>query len=360
MNVYYITVFIVIVFCVLAQQNDIKSVTTDFGGKYRHSKRTMYYYLVVAGILIFVAGMRYAVGTDFFAYYSENVGDEADLLIRFKTLNEPGFYFISWIVRRFGGDGPSVIFVSSMITIGLFAYTIYRNTNRLLMANLLFIFLGCWHGSFNGVRQYLAASIVFAGIQYIKRHEFGKYCLVIGMASLFHSSAILMLFAYFIVHNKVNLRNILIMVGGSIIILSSFEQVMKGASIILDTEYSDMDSYITQSVNALRVIVAIVPAIFFLIMYWKKRISEEQRLWINFLILNAIMMFTTSNSTYLARMGIYTAPFLTLAIPELIKGLNYNNRKVLSYIIPIMYAFFWWYEVSQSGSLNNFQFIWQR
>ena len=71
-------------------------------------------------------------------------------------------------------------------------------------------------------------------------------------------------------------------------------------------------------------------------------------------------MFATSNSTYLARMGIYTAPFLTVAIPDLVKGLNPKNRKVIRCIIPLAYLFFWLFEISNSYTLRNFQFIWQK
>lgn len=360
MSVYFITVSLIAILCLLAQRTNCSRMKLDSDGRYQHTKQTTLFYALAAGVLIFVSGMRYGVGTDFFGYFYNYENYAKELYECIKTLNEPGFRFICWIVVRLGGNGANVIFCSSVITMGLFLYTIYRNTDRFFLATLLFVFLGCWHGSFNGIRQYLAAAIIFCGVGYIKQHDFKKYCFVVFCAFLFHGSAILMIFAYFVAHNKINFRNIVLMVIGSLIILSSFDRVMEWTSFLLNAEYSETNEYLTNSVNFLRVLVAIVPSVFFLIMSWRKKWDEEQRCWMNFLILNSIMMLATSNSTYLARMGMYTTPFLALGIPELIKGLNYRNRKIISLVIPVAYAFYWWYEISNSSALNNFRFIWQR
>ena len=41
---------------------------------------------------------------------------------------------------------------------------------------MLYIFIGAWHGSFNGMRQYLAAAILFSGHRFIKERKFKEYC----------------------------------------------------------------------------------------------------------------------------------------------------------------------------------------
>lgn len=360
MSVYFITVSFVAILCILAQKVNWSRNRQNSNGRYHHSSQTMTFYIIASGVLIFVSGMRYGVGTDFFGYYLNYVNYAEGLEESIKTLNEPGFRCICWFVVKLGGNGGTIIFSAAFITIGLFLYTIYQNTDKILLAVLLFVFLGCWHGSFNGIRQYLAAAIIFCGVNYIKQCDFKKYCFLVFCAFLFHSSAILMIFAYFVAHNKICFRNIIMMAIGSLIILASYDRVMELTSFILNAQFSETNEYLTNSVNFLRVIVAIVPSAFFLLMYWRKKWTEEQTCWMNFLILNSIMVFATSNSTYLARMGMYTTPFLALGIPELIKGLKYKNRKIISFVIPMMYAFFWWYAISNSSALNNFRFIWQR
>ena len=255
------------------------------------------------------------------------------------------------------GNGVTVIFLSAAVTVILYLKTIYDNTDSLATATLLYLFLGCWHGSFNGIRQYLASAVIFAGLKYIKEKKFWKYAFIVFIAFLFHTSAIIMLFAYFITHLEIRFRNIVLLIIGSLLILFSFNGVLELAGFLLKQNYGINSAYLTRSVNSLRVLVAVAPAVFFLIFYWKREKTSEQKMWLNLLILNGIMMFATSNSAYLARMGIYTAPFTTLGIPELLKGISFRNRNIIRVVILLLYAVFWWYDITQSGALNNFKFV---
>ncbi len=361
MTTYYITIFLVIVFCSLAEYYDFKTAELDVMKQNKHKQMTLLFFFLAGAVLIFVAGFRYCVGADYVNYYTSNAYKASVFIEKLIKLNEPGYFFIAWFSEFINGGGACAIFLSAAITIFLFLRTIYKNTNCLLTATLLFIFIGCWHGTFNGIRQYLAAAILFAGIRFIKERKFWKYALVVFIAFLFHASAIVMIFAYVVAHNKINLKNIIILIVGSLIILASFNEILDFAGFILDQEFQDSwlvgETYITRSINIIRIFIAAAPAVFFIILYQNKAVTNEQKFWLNMLILNAITWFATSNSAYLARMGIYTGPFLAIGIPELIKGVNIKEKKLLSAIIVVAFALFWWYEVSDSYTLNNFQFV---
>lgn len=360
MFTYYITFFVVFLFVLTAQNNII--ISTNNSNNEIVAKKTdsakLFFALAVI-ILIFVAGFRYNVGADFLTYYKNwqtYAVEFFDSLLNFK---EPGIRFIAYIIDILNGGGKEFIFVTSLITIVLFTSTIYKNTDMLLPATLLYIFLGCWHGAFNGIRQYLAAAIVFAGVRYIKQRKFWKYALIIFIAFLFHSTAILMIFPYFIAYNNISFRNIMLLIAASLVVLFSFSEVLNFAGFITNAEndYLNAGEYITNSVNILRVLVAIAPALFFIILYQNRIITNEQRFWLNMLIINGVLMFATSNSTYLARMGIYTVSYSAIGIPELIKGINPKNKRIVTTFILAAFAAFWLYEISNSYSLNNFRFV---
>lgn len=359
MATYLITLFLVFVFVYISQNNIVH--TTDNTKNIIISKKTQLtklFFVLTAFVLIFVAGFRYYVGTDFGAYYGEYLRFANSFWESLKNLDEPGYGLVALISLKLNLGGEGAIFIAAALTNIIFLITIYKNTDMLLPATLLYIFLGCWHGAFNGVRQYLAAAIVFAGLRFIKERKFWKYALVIFIAFLFHSSAILMIFPYFIAYNKISFRNIMILIGASLIILFSFTEVLEFAGFLLQEDLSDEGAYLVRSVNTTRILVAITPAVFFLFLYQKRTITVEQRFWFNMLIINGVMMFATSNSAYLARMGIYTAPFSAIGIPELIKGVNPKERKLITTIILVAFAAFWLYEIQKSSSLNNFTFIW--
>ena len=265
MTTYFVTIFLVIIFCALAVQFDYQTVEKDVLNRNKHKQAALIFYVLAAAVLIFVAGFRYYVGADFANYFKTYEYRASIFFETLKSLDEPGYFFLCWLVVLFKGNGVTVIFISAAITVILFMRTIYKNTNCLFTAILLFIFIGCWHGSFNGIRQYLAAAIIFAGIRYLKERKFWKYALVVFIAFLFHASAIVMIFAYFIAYNRIDFKNIVILIIGCIIVLASFDRILSFAGFVLDQEFQDSwlvgDTYITRSVNIFRVLVAISPAI---------------------------------------------------------------------------------------------------
>lgn len=361
MITYYITLLLVLIFTTIAQKSLIVKLNENEKQiSFNKSSATKIFFTLTSITLILVAGFRYAVGADYFAYwvgYKQYANAFTKSLL---TLEEPGFKFICWLSVFIKGDGATVILLSSILTVFLFLRTIYKNTHLILPAVLLYIFLGCWHGAFNGIRQYLAAAIIFSGVNFIKERKFWKYAFIVFIAFLFHSSALLMIFPYFIAHSKISLPNILFLITTSIVILFSFSEVLQITGFILNDDISNAGEYLTRSVNTFRILVAIAPAIFFVFLYQKRALSIEQQFWINMLIVNAVMMIATSNSAYLARMGIYTVPFSTLGIPTLIDGLNKKDKTIAINIILALFFIFWLYEISSTDNLNNFKFIWQR
>ena len=353
---YYITILLVFVFLCVAQNSIVESTGLDNETISNKTHVTKTFFILVAATLIFVSGFRYYVGTDYSGYLKGFERFASTFWTNLKELNEPGIGFVAKVVSLFGGDKVAFIFVCAFITIVLSLITIYKNTDMLLLATLLYVFMGCWHGAFNGVRQYLAAAIVFAGINFIKERKFLKYALIVFIAFLFHASAIIMIFPYFIAYNKINFRNIALLIVASIILLFSFSELLDLAGFILRNEFTELE-YVTASVNILRVLVAIAPAVFFILVYAGRPISKDQCFWMNLLIINGIIMFATSNSTYFARIGIYTAPFSTLGIAELVKGLKPREKKVFPIIIIFAFFLFWLYSIQTSEALNNFQWV---
>ena len=356
MTTYYITILLVFGFLIMAQRKTIKSTGINNEITYKKTTSTRLFFILAAISLIFVAGFRYDLGSDYSNYYGSFGRFNSSFWTSLKELDEPGIRFIAKVISTIGGNAAVFMFTCAFITIVLFLTTIYKNTDMLLLATLLYIFMGCWHGCFNGIRQYLAAAIIFSGIKFIKERKFWKYALIVFIAFLFHASAILMIFPYFIAYNRINFKNIALLIIASVIILFSFSELLDLAGFILRNELTERE-YITTSVNILRVLVAIAPAVFFIFVYSGRPVSKEHRFWINFLIINGIVMFATSNSAYFARMGIYTAPFSALGIAELVKGLKPRERKVIPIVILVAYFLFWVYSLENSTALNNFQWI---
>lgn len=360
MTVYYITLAAVVFYCLLADKLDKPSTGKGLLGPVRHMGGAWFFFMHAALPLVLVAGLRYRVGTDFGAYYFGYQRYIDELAHAFRTLDEPGYGFIAWVATRFSNTGTAAVLSASIVTVGLALVVIYRNSEELLLPTVLLVLMGFWHGSFNGVRQYLAAAVLFCGYRALRERNLLGYLLTVFLAFLFHRSAVVMALMYFAVYREVNLRNSAILVAVCAVALYSYDQIFDMADVVMDKDYSMEESYTSTMVNRLRVLSACVPVALFLMNSWEKQLSHSQTFSLNIAIIHAAIRVVTMNSALLYRIGIYTTPFMVLAIPELLKGLPDKQRQVYGALLVIMYGIMWWYELSHSGSLNHFQWVWEQ
>ena len=179
------------------------------------------------------------------------------------------------------------------------------------------------------------------------------------MAFLCHRSAILMVLLYFLAHRKINLLNIVIMLLCVIILLGSYNFLFDIAGNVLDKKYDMTNTYNTTSVNVFRILVGVAPAFYFGFSLRSKEKTETEEFFLNLLMIHAMVNVITLNSAYLARVSIYTAPFVVISISELSKTINIKYRKVTMVGIIFLYFIFWLYQLYSSDSLRDFTFIWQ-
>ena len=71
-------------------------------------------------------------------------------------------------------------------------------------------------------------------------------------------------------------------------------------------------------------------------------------------------MLATANSSYLARVGIYTNIYNTIAIPKLLNLTNKKLNYIIFLIIISLYIIFWYIDVKPSLDLNPFKWVFNR
>lgn len=263
MSVYCITLISVCILCYIAEEYDWPEIDEYDRLRVLHTPDTQKIYFLVACILILVAGLRYRVGTDYMAYYHGYEYYLESLPNAIRGLNEPGYGLIVWIATHFYYDGAAPIFLASLVTISFPLLVIYRHSKELLLPVFLFVTMGCWSGSFNGVRQYLAASVLLCGYKSLRERDLLNYCLIVFVAFLFHRSAIVFIVLYFIVDKEISITNIILLIVVTGIMLYSYDRVFQFANLVMDQEYSLEIAYTSRAVNRLRVLSTFVPVIIF-------------------------------------------------------------------------------------------------
>lgn len=316
--------------------------------------------LLISIFLATVAGLRYGVGTDYFGYYKRYELLKSSPMLFY---DEPAINIIARVASYIFDDPATMMFLAAFITVVLITKTIYKNSDIYALSILLYIFMGYWHGCFNGVRQYLATAILFAGHSYIKERKFGKWCLVVCMASLCHITAVIGIFFYFYPQIKISMKNILVSTCVAFVGMNLYDYIFDMIEF-LKNDTLDLTgqgaSYLTNSINPLRIAVAWIPVIFFMFFrkYYDKN-DDKFHFYMNMTILHAIFMTTAIKSTYLGRIEIYTGLYNTITWPLLLRKVEPSSKKIMVLFMLIGYAIYWCFEIS-GESLVDFQWIFLR
>jgi len=355
MSTYIVTISVIVIISILS------SIYKTSKNK---KKVPIFGVLIIILILSVVAGLRWGVGTDYSTYRSNYSFYKENIIESFLNFEEPGIRIISYISSVIYDDFATMFLIASIITVGLSVWTIYKYSNYFSISILLYIFVGAWHGSFNGIRQYLACAILFAGHHYIIERKFSKYLIIIIIASLFHISALIMILLYFIPRDTLNYKQLLALFVIVILSLSLYDFIFAIINNVLVSTGSNsivaIGEYLTEELSILRILVMIAPSILYLIITPKSKLNSEDNFYINMLFINAIVYIISMNSAYLARFTIYTNIYVALGFPKIFKGVDKKLSVIIIYIALILYLLFWGYEIMITPNLYNFHWIFER
>lgn len=354
MSIYYVTLFLIAIFAYIAQYYLLTKCPIE-GKDQWQTKNTAVW--LVAIPLVFFAGFRYQVGSDWYYYFSWTHKQFSHYLS--QSFSEPGWKIIGYIATLVVDRYGSAMFLAALITILLYIRTIAKYSTNFTFSVILYFFL-TWHGCFNGVRQYLAAAMLFAGHRFVYERKFWKWLLVVAIASLFHTTAFVMVFWYFVATRKLNTKQVFLLVIIGIVAFLSYDRIFDLLSFLKGKTVDPESLYASNDVNLLRIAVKWAPVIFlaFLNMNSKsKQYDSEYNFYSNMILLNAIFMTVSMRSAYLARVGIYTDCFTLLAWPLMLKKLNRKSKQIMTVILLFCYGGYWLYDITSHAELRNFQLL---
>lgn len=148
----------------------------------------------------FVFGVRFGVGTDYHAYL-----DAYQYIKNFGSLSENGEFGFNLMTHFFANNSFhfSIYFGFIAFVQILFLTKAFLNEGKLLSFIFLSFMLTCAFLSWmNGLRQIIALSIFIYSIDFILSKRWNRYFLAIAIASLFHTSAVILFPLYFLRNAK--------------------------------------------------------------------------------------------------------------------------------------------------------------
>lgn len=168
--------------------------------KFIKKEKFNYIDFVLIFFMIAIAGFRDGIGTDYNMYKSFYFYPDQ---IAAKKV-EWGFIELIKISQNMFGERYYLFFlICSILTILPIYYIFKEKSSYPAFSLLLFISLGFYTLSFNMVRQCIAIAIAFYALKYIEERKLIKYCFFIGVACLFHMTALIMLPMYFLANIEI-------------------------------------------------------------------------------------------------------------------------------------------------------------
>ena len=279
----YIGLLAAVIF-LLNMGGKVKGATYDLFDVFNKTVITPFHILALL-LISMVVGFRYEVGTDWsgykdwFEYYK---------VVPWESLNklnfEPGFLFLNYFLASIGLNYTIMFFSVALIS---WFFLFKSLAAKILPLFIFFVFVDeYFFWSMNGIRQFVAISIFIFSIRFIIERNLKKYSVAILVASLFHTSALILLPFFLVPWEKfyrVGLWFFMFIVSlflaNTSLILNSVENVLKiiGNSIPILSVYLEyfengrFEASITEIGLGFyfRVIIA------FLIFYYSRHVVEK-------------------------------------------------------------------------------------
>lgn len=197
--------------------------------------------LPIVFFTVFVA-CRKTIGDTFFYMHSFRLLPD-EMPVNFRDFFDSMFGFFQNIIRNLTDDPQWLIAFAAVFSIPVPLIILYKYCPKFEMAIFMFVAFSYLGGAMNGMRQYMAASIVLLGTKYLfsmKKSDFIKYAILILLAYCMHNSAIIMLPLYFVVRRRSWQLSSYVMVLGSAIVVVAFDAILPSfLSALEQTSYSN-------------------------------------------------------------------------------------------------------------------------
>lgn len=327
--------------------------------------------LVICGLFIPVlfAGLRMiGIGTDTAGYVSIlfDAAKQSDSYLNYMSTNiisnyqsrtiysfvEPGYSTLVYFSAKIFGSYQAVLFFSNLPVILLMYFGMERNEiiKSKWLGMLIFYFI--YYGStFNWIRQWIAISVLFFGFSYLLKNQNSRYLLMVGVACLFHYSALvgIVVFGVYwlfskneIEPQKMNYRTVLVTIL-IFICITSIGIISKYIAMVSPVFSRYVNVYLSGNIKIMPMqIVRRIPYLFIFFVEFKR--IRKQYKGLSYFILNLIIidlllsqlgsLFSQTN-----RISLYFSVFLLLGYPMIVRMYNRNNRFIVGSFL-IAYAVF--------------------
>lgn len=274
-----------------------------------------------------------------------------------------GFYTFITVLKMMGVESYlTFFFIIASIQMWCMVYTFRKYGQNFWLCIFLFVASTDYMSwMLNGIRQFVAVCMVFAGFGLMVRRHHAAFIALVLLASTFHSSALLMIpFGYIMLGPAFNRKTILAIIA-TICVVPVIDVLLPFLeSSLVDTKFSTIMSNEIwandDGTNIARVAVYSVPALMALVgrKYIQQANNPEMNLCINASVLTMAIYLVSSvtSGIYIGRIPIYTTLHGYMALPWIIDQIfEQQTARLVKFAMVVCYVGFFIFQMRQWGLL---------
>lgn len=330
--------------------------------------KVLFFYLIIMGLPVLLAGFRYGVGKDYFNYADFfQWFCKASLKETIESYLEIGYALLNKLCGLLTHNQIIIFAVTSFLLLYLVIKTLeyYQNQGSMVLGLFIF-FMVIFQSSLNAVRNQIAACIILYSYRYLIEKKFWKYTLLVLAAGAFHKSAVVCLVFYLI--HVIRKRQVFrvffyVLITLSPVVMYVFAYIIRFVCMRLNIYTTYMDKAIGKpSYGFLLYILPVLCCILFFCksLYQKK---PEYKLYVMLFCLQIPFQCLGNYISYGDRLALYSSCVQVILVPALVKSIqNRNNRMVITGALCFWYLFFYVIVniVMNGNGTYPYVFIWQR
>lgn len=347
MGVYYATIVSTYICALMSKLSDKK--------KYRLLR--VFWIVLAAIIIILFSGLRSGIGD---TYFYEHTFNQLVQNPGFANMDrDPGFVVLNLIIIQFTENPQVLLFVCALITNAINIFVINKYRSSIELSIFMYITAGYLTTSMNGIRQCLAASLVFLCTPLLLKRKTIPYIVCMVIISTIHQSALFMIPIYFIAGMKTWTKEFyafIILACIGILAYNKLSPYIFGA--LQNTQYGDYAEFQEGGSTFTRVVVNMAPII---LAYYKRDALKEKfpgsDIFINIALLNCVFVGFGMWNWIFNRFSLYLQLYNFILLPFIISECLEGKEKRLVYFLFITCYLFFFYREHVIGYHMNYKSI---
>lgn len=270
---------------------------------------------------------------------------------------DKGFTVLSSIIKTFITSDDVIYFFIIAALQGLVLVYVYRkySINYLFSIFLFIASTDYMSWMFNGMRQFIAVTLMFAATTLMLEKKWGKVLFIILIASTMHQSALLMIPIVLVAQGRPWNKKSIAFLAATLVAVAFVDQFTNILDYIMqETQYSNVVTDWTMGgddgTNALRVLVYSVPTVLSLLGI--KQIRRANNPVINFCTNMSIVstglyiVSMVTSGIFIGRLPIYASLYNYILLPWQIENIFTKQSSRLVYVLAITaYLGFYYYQM---------------